>query len=193
MTVLTLVVFVGGLLLGLVGVVAKGLATDEVRGRVQRHARNIVEEALAAMPAEIAETWGDDMKSELESQISMPLSALRFAYGVRKTAGEFVAEPAPALAAGVGRDKAGASVRRASRRVVRAWDEYWEPWVRATERLLGLRRLPPMTQRVMMFGSFLVAAAVPVSLALGSVLPAIVLFVLVEITGTGMLLFERRR
>jgi hypothetical protein len=96
-TLLTLSGFVGLLILA----VLRALALDEVRGRIARRAERSVEETLASMSVEQQAEWADEWRAELAAVRSMPVSALRFARGVRASADEMVG--AQALAGATGR------------------------------------------------------------------------------------------
>jgi hypothetical protein len=90
-------------ILGSVGaialLVARSLAVDEIKGRLQRRITASVEATIAALPDELQAEWGDEWRAELAAVITMPLSAARFARGVRASAHELIAAEAPAPAA----------------------------------------------------------------------------------------------
>jgi hypothetical protein len=80
--------------------ILKGLALDEVRGRIQRRISASVEATLASLPPELAAEWTDEWRAELAAVISMPVAAARLARGLRHSASQLIGEPpfAPAEA-----------------------------------------------------------------------------------------------
>jgi len=87
MTVLlAIVTFVGVLAVA----VARALAVDEIKGRVQAAARSSVERTISALPAELQAEWADEWRAELAAVITMPLSAAQYARGLRRSAHELL-------------------------------------------------------------------------------------------------------
>jgi len=60
---------------GLLIIVLKALAVDEVRGRVQRRIRQKLEATIESLPEEIQDEWADEWRAELAYLISMPIAA----------------------------------------------------------------------------------------------------------------------
>ncbi|HTA12714.1 MAG TPA: hypothetical protein VK765_04765 [Solirubrobacteraceae bacterium] len=94
---------------GLTLVVAKALAVDEARGRVQRRLSCHLENTIASLPEPLKDEWADEWRSELASIITMPLTAARFVRNVRRSAAQLVPEPAlaPSRAVGSGHSTGG--------------------------------------------------------------------------------------
>jgi hypothetical protein len=82
--------FAGALLV----TILRTLAADEVRGRIQRRVRQSVEHTVASLPEDLQAEWDDEWRAELAAVISMPLTAARYARGLRQNAAQLVAEPA---------------------------------------------------------------------------------------------------
>jgi hypothetical protein len=73
--------------------VLKALAVDQVKGQIQRRITAILDATIASLTPELAAEWGDEWRAELAAVISMPITAARYAWGVRRTAREFIAAP----------------------------------------------------------------------------------------------------
>jgi DNA-binding NarL/FixJ family response regulator len=86
MTVLAIFGFVALLVLGVLGAIARAFAVDEARGYIQNRVRADVEGIIASLPPELREEWADEWREELAAVISMPLTAIRFARGLRQSA-----------------------------------------------------------------------------------------------------------
>lgn len=80
-------------------VVVRALAVDELKGRVQRRVTASVEATIASLPSQLQDEWAEEWRSDLAVVISMPLTAIVFARGVRLSAIQFVADPVLAPAA----------------------------------------------------------------------------------------------
>jgi len=87
-----------GVVLALVLGLARALALDEIRARIQRRAEASVEVSIASLSPSLQEEWGAELRAELASMSSMPLTASAFARGLRRTVGQLeeAALPAPA-------------------------------------------------------------------------------------------------
>jgi hypothetical protein len=91
MSVLLLMLgFFGGLVL----LVVRSLAVDEVKGRLQHRVRVSVEATIDALPPDLQAEWGEEWRAELDAVITMPFAAAQFAHGLRRSARELVADPA---------------------------------------------------------------------------------------------------
>jgi hypothetical protein len=82
----------GAIIGGVVLLIVRAFAVDEVRGRVQRHIKATVEATIASLPQELQEEWADEWRAELAAVISMPLTAARYARGLRRAAAELAGE-----------------------------------------------------------------------------------------------------
>lgn len=98
MTVIAIFGAIAVVILGVVIAIAKAFAVDEARGLVQNRVRAKVEALIASLPPELQEEWGDEWRSELAAVISMPLTAIRFAKGLRRSTPQLGADPLPAAA-----------------------------------------------------------------------------------------------
>jgi hypothetical protein len=87
---LTVLAFVGAIAL----VVARGLAVDEIKGRIQRRITTHLDATIAALPDELQAEWAEEWRADLAMNISMPVAAAQFVRGVRRSARELVHEPA---------------------------------------------------------------------------------------------------
>ncbi len=112
---------------GLLIIVLKALAVDEVRGRVQRRIRQKLEATIESLPEEIQDEWADEWRAELAYLISMPIAAVAFVRGVRAAADQLVGEPVlapsgtePRGQIGIGATGPTASARQLVRRVAAA-------------------------------------------------------------------------
>jgi hypothetical protein len=90
--ILGLVGLVIGAIAGLIQAVAGGLLADQVRGHIQRRITARVETTSASLPPEMRAEWAEEWRAELATVISMPLTATRFARGLRQSALQLVAE-----------------------------------------------------------------------------------------------------
>lgn len=88
-TVLVVLTFVGVLAVA----VARALAIDEVKGRIQRRITARLDETIGALPDALQAEWADEWRAELASIITMPVSAAMFVRGVQRSAGVLVSEP----------------------------------------------------------------------------------------------------
>ena len=127
-----------GLVLGLIVLVLRSLALDEVRGRISRRTDASVERTIASMPPELQAEWADEWRGELAAIRAMPFSSLALARNLRKTAAQLVAAselatagPGSATVPGgrqrkrrslTGTDRAAAMVARLRSRVTRKLD-----------------------------------------------------------------------
>ena len=96
MTVLAVLGVVALVVLGLLVAIARAFAVDEARGYVQNRVRADVEATIASLPPELREEWGEEWRAELAAVISMPLTAIHFARGLRQAAARLSHEAAPA-------------------------------------------------------------------------------------------------
>ena len=78
--------------------VFKALAVDQVKGQIQRRITAHLEATIADLPDALQDEWAEEWRADLAMQISMPVTALRFVRGVRRSAHELVGEPALAPA-----------------------------------------------------------------------------------------------
>ncbi len=83
---MSLVAIVVGIGIAFALALFKALALDEVRGRIQRRAEASVEATISSLPPELQEEWAEEWRGELAAMRSMPLSAVAFARGLRRTA-----------------------------------------------------------------------------------------------------------
>jgi len=67
------------------GTIVRGLAGDELKGRLHRHTRYHVETAIASLPAEIEARRAAELRAELAEMISMPLTAAQWARRLRRS------------------------------------------------------------------------------------------------------------
>lgn len=87
---LAIVVFVAGI----AWMILRALVTDQVRGQVQRRITADVEATIASLPAELQAEWAEEWRAELGAIITMPLTATRFARGLRECARDLISKPA---------------------------------------------------------------------------------------------------
>ncbi|HTZ86151.1 MAG TPA: hypothetical protein VMB05_05735 [Solirubrobacteraceae bacterium] len=66
--------------------VVRALAVDEVRGYIQRRITASVDATIESLPPDLQEEWGDEWRAELSSVISSPVTAIKFALGLRLSA-----------------------------------------------------------------------------------------------------------
>jgi hypothetical protein len=85
---------IGVFVLALLLIVLRALAVDEVRGRLRRRQTARLEATIESLPDEVKAEWADEWRAELASVIDMPLAAMMFVRGVRRSAYELVADPA---------------------------------------------------------------------------------------------------
>jgi hypothetical protein len=83
----------------LVVLIARGVLADEIKGRIQQRTRAHLDATLDTLPAEVRAYWEDEWRAELAAKLGMPVTAWQLVCGIRRTAAELVAEPAPAAAA----------------------------------------------------------------------------------------------
>jgi hypothetical protein len=97
MKVLLTILGIGG---GLLLMILRALAVDQVRGQVQRRLTAKLEAIIASLPDELQAEWADEWRAELAAVISMPLTAARMVRGLRHSASALVGRPklAPANA-----------------------------------------------------------------------------------------------
>ena len=86
-----------GLIAALILVIARTLAADEVRGRLQRRIKADVERTIESLTEELQDAWADEWRAELAAVLSMPLTAVIFARGLRQSAIKLMADTVPAL------------------------------------------------------------------------------------------------
>ncbi|HET7445377.1 MAG TPA: hypothetical protein VFJ57_12025 [Solirubrobacterales bacterium] len=91
---MTTLLVIGGILLAFGVFVVRSLLLDELKGRMQRKARSKIEETINSLPVQLQDEWGPEWRAEVASMSSMPLSALAFARGVRKSAADLAGEAA---------------------------------------------------------------------------------------------------
>ena len=72
--------------------VTRALMIDEIRGRIQRRIQTSLERTIASLPPELQDAWGAEWRAELAAVIEMPLSALRFVRGARRSTDHLVDE-----------------------------------------------------------------------------------------------------
>lgn len=90
---MSVVLIIGSIGLALMFAVLRALFVDETRGRIQRHAINSVEATIASLPLDLQEEWADEWRAELDAKVMMPLTALLFAQGLRRTARQLLNAP----------------------------------------------------------------------------------------------------
>ncbi len=86
--VLVILVFAAGLSLA----VLRGIAADEVRGRIERRITASVEATIASLPPELQDEWADEWRGEIAAAMSMPITATLLARGLRHSASQFIAD-----------------------------------------------------------------------------------------------------
>ena len=114
----TALLIVVGVLASVAVLVARALAVDEVKGRLQRRIRARLEATIVQLPDALQAEWAEEWRAELAAIITMPLSAAQFVRGIRHIAGQLA--PVPALAAADTASPAPASpawLRRTSHRL----------------------------------------------------------------------------
>jgi hypothetical protein len=89
----TFVLIILGFAAGLVLVILKALAVDQVRGQIQRRITASVEATIASLPDELQAEYAEDWRAELAAVKSMPITAARLARGLRQSATELIGEP----------------------------------------------------------------------------------------------------
>jgi hypothetical protein len=104
----------------LTAMVLRTLAVDQVRGVLQRQISAHLEASIAPLPAELQAEWADEWRAELAATISMPITAARFARGLRNSARHLVGDAALAPAA-IARPRPRQRMLSASRRTAEAW------------------------------------------------------------------------
>ncbi len=82
---------------GAAGALARALLIDQVRGQIQRHLTQSVESTIATLPDDLQAEWGDEWRAELAACIVMPVTAARFARGLRARAHKLVDDLEPAV------------------------------------------------------------------------------------------------
>ena len=85
--------------LSLLLLIARGLLTDELKGRIQQRTRAHLDATLDALAPEVCARWEEEWRAELAAKLGMPVTAWQLVHGIRATAAELVAEPATATAA----------------------------------------------------------------------------------------------
>lgn len=90
---------ISAFVLSLLGLIARGVLTDEIKGRLQQRTRAHLDATLDALPTAIRECWEGEWRAELAAKLDMPVTAWQLVCGIRRTAAELVAEPALAAAA----------------------------------------------------------------------------------------------
>jgi hypothetical protein len=85
-----------GAVAALMVLVVRSLLVDEAKGQLQRCVRASVEATIAALPPALQDAWAEEWRADLEAVITMPLTALKFAYGLRRSVGELVGDSASA-------------------------------------------------------------------------------------------------
>jgi hypothetical protein len=83
-----------GTLAACAAVVVRALAVDEIRGYIQRRITASVDATIESLPPDLREEWGDEWRAELSSIISSPVTATRFALGLRLSALELASKSA---------------------------------------------------------------------------------------------------
>jgi hypothetical protein len=106
--------FIGAFVLSLVVLVARGLLTDEIKGRVQKRTRAHLDATLDALPAEVRACWEEEWRAELDANLGLPVTAWQLVCGIRRTAAELVGDAAPAAAAQTPGARRPESLRRGS-------------------------------------------------------------------------------
>jgi hypothetical protein len=89
-----------GVLMAIAVAMLRALAIEELHGHIRRRIEASVERTIASLPADLQEEWANEWRGELAATISMPLTAILFARGLRRTAYQLVGKPNLALAAG---------------------------------------------------------------------------------------------
>jgi hypothetical protein len=164
---------------GLAGAIVRALLIDQVRGQIQRHVTESVEATIASLSAERQAEWGDEWRAELAAIIAMPVTAARFARGLRTRANELAGEPAMGAM-----HRSSRSVQQhigATRRVVGIVERRSHILKRPTRRVLavvnvvsvvvGLVGFVVPVFRVLFFGVLAVATVVHVVVVLALVVP----------------------
>jgi hypothetical protein len=82
---------------GVAGAIVRALLIDQVRGQIQRHLTQSVESTIARLPDDLQTEWGEEWRAELAACIAMPLTAARFARGLRARAHTLIDAPEPAV------------------------------------------------------------------------------------------------
>lgn len=90
MTLLLAIVALG---VGFMVLLAKALAVDEAKGRIQRYLAARLNATIDSLPEDLQDEWADEWRAELAAVMSMPWTAYRFVSGVRAVAGELIGEP----------------------------------------------------------------------------------------------------
>lgn len=83
-----------GVPLAVVVLVLKGLAVDEVRGRIERRITDRLEATIASIGPELQAAWGDEWRAELATVIKMPVTAAGLVRGLRAAARQLSADHA---------------------------------------------------------------------------------------------------
>lgn len=125
-----------GLVAGVAFMVLKALVVDQAKGHIQRYLRASLEATIDALPAEVQAGWAEEWRADLAMHSSMPVTALRFVRGVRRSARKLIGDPALAPV----------SFRQRTRsRVIPPW----LPQVSQRLRAALERPISPSTRRVM--------------------------------------------
>ncbi len=82
---------------GAAGAIARALLIDQVRGQIQRHLTQSVESTIASLPDDLQAEWGEEWRAELTACIAMPVTAARFARGLRARAHKLGDDPERAV------------------------------------------------------------------------------------------------
>jgi hypothetical protein len=87
-----------GLPAALAILVFKALAVDQVRGQIERRIRASVDATIASLPSGLAAEWEEEWRADLAETISMPVTAARYAWGLRQSARQLRSDAALARA-----------------------------------------------------------------------------------------------
>ncbi len=85
---MSVVLVIAAFAAGLAAAVAKGILGKEIQGQIEQRVTRSVELTIASLPAGLQDDWADEWRAELASQLITPISAMRFARGLRATARE---------------------------------------------------------------------------------------------------------
>lgn len=81
--------------------ILRRLAVDEVSGRFEKRISKHLEATIASMTPELQGEWAEEWRAELAGVLSMPLTAVRCARGLRRSARELMGVPVLSIRAGL--------------------------------------------------------------------------------------------
>ena len=81
--------------------ILRRLAIDELSGRLEKRISKHLETTIASMTPDLQAEWAEEWRAELAGVLSMPLTAVRCARGLRRSARELMGLPVLSIWAGL--------------------------------------------------------------------------------------------